>query len=247
MEPSASFLGRDRTEAQLRLLSPPPLPRPLVITPAHDNPYRPPLRRGAGRRPRGARHLHDGRGSGSRGLVAILEALPAAGADIIELGMPFTDPMADGPAIQAAGLRALNVGMTLRRRCRWCAIPRRGSGHAAHPDGLLQPHLHLWRRDVLGGRENGGRRRPHHCRLSARGRRRDLHAGARRRAGLYSLAAPTTARRVCRRSSATPRASSITFRSRESPAPPRPISASGRSVWRASSETRSCQSRSVSG
>jgi tryptophan synthase alpha chain len=44
---------------------------------------------------------------------AILDGLPAAGADIIELGMPFTDPMADGPAIQAAGLRALKSGMTL--------------------------------------------------------------------------------------------------------------------------------------
>ena len=44
----------------------------------------------------------------------ILKALPAAGADIIELGMPFTDPMADGPAIQAAGLRALKAGMTLK-------------------------------------------------------------------------------------------------------------------------------------
>jgi len=40
--------------------------------------------------------------------VAITKALPKAGADVIELGMPFTDPMADGPAIQAAGLRALN-------------------------------------------------------------------------------------------------------------------------------------------
>jgi tryptophan synthase alpha chain len=44
---------------------------------------------------------------------AILEGLPGAGADIIELGMPFTDPMADGPAIQAGGLRALKAGMTL--------------------------------------------------------------------------------------------------------------------------------------
>ncbi|MEM6649529.1 MAG: tryptophan synthase subunit alpha [Pseudomonadota bacterium] len=43
----------------------------------------------------------------------ILKRLPAAGADIIEIGVPFTDPMADGPAIQAAGLRALKAGQTL--------------------------------------------------------------------------------------------------------------------------------------
>jgi tryptophan synthase alpha chain len=47
--------------------------------------------------------------------LAILRALPAAGADVIELGMPFTDPMADGPAIQAAGLRALKAGQTLSK------------------------------------------------------------------------------------------------------------------------------------
>src|SRR5437762_2050428 len=45
----------------------------------------------------------------------IIKALPKAGADIIEIGMPFTDPMADGPAIQAAGLRALRGGMTLTK------------------------------------------------------------------------------------------------------------------------------------
>jgi tryptophan synthase alpha chain len=45
--------------------------------------------------------------------LAILKALPEAGADVIELGMPFTDPMADGPAIQAAGLRALGAGQNL--------------------------------------------------------------------------------------------------------------------------------------
>src|SRR5256714_9128226 len=45
--------------------------------------------------------------------LAIAKALPAAGADVIELGMPFTDPMADGPAVQAAGLRALNAGQTM--------------------------------------------------------------------------------------------------------------------------------------
>ena len=42
--------------------------------------------------------------------LAILKSLPKAGADIVEFGLPFTDPMADGPAIQAAGLRALKVG-----------------------------------------------------------------------------------------------------------------------------------------
>jgi tryptophan synthase alpha chain len=47
--------------------------------------------------------------------LAILKALPAAGADIVELGMPFSDPMADGPAIQAAGLRALKAGQTMAK------------------------------------------------------------------------------------------------------------------------------------
>ncbi|HSR71338.1 MAG TPA: tryptophan synthase subunit alpha [Kiloniellales bacterium] len=46
---------------------------------------------------------------------ALLEKLPKAGADVIELGMPFSDPMADGPAIQASSLRALNAGMTLAK------------------------------------------------------------------------------------------------------------------------------------
>jgi tryptophan synthase alpha chain len=42
--------------------------------------------------------------------LAILKSLPEAGADIVEFGLPFTDPMADGPSIQAAGLRALKAG-----------------------------------------------------------------------------------------------------------------------------------------
>jgi tryptophan synthase alpha chain len=47
--------------------------------------------------------------------LAILKALPGAGADVIEVGMPFSDPMADGPAIQAAGKRALDAGATLAK------------------------------------------------------------------------------------------------------------------------------------
>lgn len=46
--------------------------------------------------------------------LALIKALPQAGADLIEIGMPFTDPMADGPAIQAAGVRALAAGMSLK-------------------------------------------------------------------------------------------------------------------------------------
>ena len=47
--------------------------------------------------------------------LAIVSALPKAGADVIEIGMPFSDPMADGPAIQASGLRALKGGQTMKR------------------------------------------------------------------------------------------------------------------------------------
>ncbi len=56
----------------------------------------------------------------------LLKKLPAAGADIIELGVAFTDPMADGPAIQAAGLRALNAGQTLRKTLEMVRSFRRG-------------------------------------------------------------------------------------------------------------------------
>ena len=47
--------------------------------------------------------------------LEVVRGLPEAGVDVIELGMPFTDPMADGPAIQLAGQRALEAGMTLKR------------------------------------------------------------------------------------------------------------------------------------
>ncbi len=58
--------------------------------------------------------------------LSILKALPQAGADVIELGMPFTDPMADGPAIQAAGLRALASGQNMKRTLALVREFRRG-------------------------------------------------------------------------------------------------------------------------
>jgi tryptophan synthase alpha chain len=57
--------------------------------------------------------------------LAIVGGLPGAGVDIIELGLPFTDPMADGPAIQMAGQRALDAGMTLARTLDLAAAFRR--------------------------------------------------------------------------------------------------------------------------
>ena len=58
--------------------------------------------------------------------LAILDALPAAGADVIELGMPFTDPMADGPAIQLSSQRALKRGQTMRSTLDMVRAFRRG-------------------------------------------------------------------------------------------------------------------------
>ena len=65
----------------------------------------------------------------------IVKALPKAGADIIEIGMPFTDPMADGPSIQAAGLRALKAGMTLRKTL--AMVREFRAGDAATPVVLM--------------------------------------------------------------------------------------------------------------
>src|SRR6478752_2333790 len=60
--------------------------------------------------------------------LAIARALPKPGADVIELGMPFTDPMADGPAIQAAGLRALKSGQGMTRTLALVREFRKGDG-----------------------------------------------------------------------------------------------------------------------
>lgn len=64
--------------------------------------------------------------------LEILLGLPAAGADVVEIGMPFTDPMADGPAIQAAGLRALKAGQTMVKTLAMARTFRE-----AHPDTPL--------------------------------------------------------------------------------------------------------------
>ena len=60
--------------------------------------------------------------------LKLLTGLPAAGADLIEIGMPFSDPMADGPAIQASSLRALEAGMTLEKTLELVRRFRAGDG-----------------------------------------------------------------------------------------------------------------------
>jgi tryptophan synthase alpha chain len=60
--------------------------------------------------------------------LAILKMLPQAGADVIELGMPFSDPMADGPAIQASSQRALKAGQTLKKTLAMVRAFRRADG-----------------------------------------------------------------------------------------------------------------------
>ena len=85
--------------------------------------------------------------------LSIMKALPGAGSDIIELGMPFSDPMADGPAIQAAGLRALKGGQTLVKTLQMARDFRKDDDDDAdRADGLLQPDLRLRRRALPHGR-----------------------------------------------------------------------------------------------
>ena len=78
--------------------------------------------------------------------AALLQGLPAAGADLVEIGMPFSDPMADGPAIQAASLRALKAGMSLKQTI---AIVRDFRAHdAATPIVLMGYYNPIYRYGV---------------------------------------------------------------------------------------------------
>ena len=112
-----------------------------------------------------------------------MKALPKAGADVIELGMPFTDPMADGPAIQAAGLRALKGGQTLRKTLALVADFR--NEDADTPIvlmGYYNPIYVLWRRGVPPRRQGGRGRRADRRRPAAGGGRGAVPAGAAGRA-----------------------------------------------------------------
>ena len=74
--------------------------------------------------------------------LAVVSALPAAGADVIEIGMPFSDPMADGPAIQASGKRALDGGQTLAKTLD--LVRRFRAGDATTPIVLMGYYNPIW-------------------------------------------------------------------------------------------------------
>ncbi len=77
--------------------------------------------------------------------MAILRGMPGAGADLIEIGCPFTDPMADGPTVQLAGKRALAAGATMATHAGDGArLPQRGRRDADRADGLSQSDPVLW-------------------------------------------------------------------------------------------------------
>jgi tryptophan synthase alpha chain len=78
--------------------------------------------------------------------LAVMKGLPGAGVDIIELGLPFTDPMADGPTIQLAGQRALDAGMTLDRTLQMVREFR--AGDATTPIVLMGYYNPIYSRGV---------------------------------------------------------------------------------------------------
>ncbi len=78
--------------------------------------------------------------------LAVMKGLPGAGVDVIELGMPFTDPMADGPTIQAAGQRALDGGQTLQKTLDMVAEFRKGD--TATPIVLMGYYNPIYSRGV---------------------------------------------------------------------------------------------------
>lgn len=78
--------------------------------------------------------------------LAIMKGLPAAGVDIIELGLPFTDPMADGPTIQLAGQRALEAGQTVQKTLDMVAEFRKADG--ATPVVLMGYYNPIYSRGV---------------------------------------------------------------------------------------------------
>ena len=166
-----------------------------------------------------------------------------------EIGMPFTDPMADGPSIQAAGLRALKAGMTLKKTLEMVRDFRKDDN--ATPLVLMGYYnpIYIYGVDRFSGRCQGRRRRwPDHRRSAAGGRRRAVPAGDEGGTEFHSSGdarPPTTS--ACLRCSRTRRALSITSRSPASPAAPARFANVGRRSGRPHQAAyQTCRSASAS-
>ena len=168
----------------------------------------------------------------------ILHGLPAAGADVIELGMPFSDPMADGPAVQASSLRALKSGQTMKKTLDLVPLLARARpGHADRAVRLLQPGLRLSRASA----SSTMRKQPASTASSSSTcRPRPTRSSACRPspAASTSSASPRRPRTPsgCRQFSPIRRASFTTSRLPASPAPPHP-------TWRPFMPTSPASSR----
>jgi tryptophan synthase alpha chain len=152
------------------------------------------------------------------GTVDLMHALAAGGADVIELGVPFSDPMADGPVIQKAAERALAKGIGMVQVLDMVRAFRQKDHHARGADGLRQPGGALRpearRRRLREGCRGGRRGRRADRGLSARGMREFAAKLKAHGLDLIFLLAPTSTEARMAQVGRSPPAMSTTSRSR---------------------------------
>ena len=138
----------------------------------------------------------------------VIRAVDEGGADVIEIGVPFSDPLADGPEIQRSSERALRAGATLRGVLDLVGGPPEGRRRTAGAVQLRQPRGALRRRGVRRPCGGGRRRRRAAARPAARGGGADARRARRARAGAHLPGEPDDRRgRVCARRTTSGRAS----------------------------------------
>ncbi len=81
--------------------------------------------------------------------VSIIQDLEKNGVDMIEIGLPFSDPLADGPTIQASSTQALKNGMTSELLFDQLKDHQKNSQYSFNHNGIFQSHVTIWRRSLL--------------------------------------------------------------------------------------------------
>ncbi len=102
------------------------------------------------------------------GTGAVIKAMERQGIDMIEVGIPFSDPLADGPVIQSAGTKALKNGMTVKTLFGQLKAIKDEVQLPLGADGLSQPYHALWHRGILQELCGEWRERNYHSRPSIR-------------------------------------------------------------------------------